>query len=183
MIVLTVDHDSPATFARIIMPSARVSIIMFSAIDTGTLASAAIDALASSNLPRLGKRRHLKFVEPAVLVQRLDQRVGDRGVPGDRRAPSAPPRRFACTAVGTSRACCGLAASSRCRTCRRPWRSVSDKDGAACVGRMPRHVASCRSPSARSDQPGKAAFGEFRARIVDGATGPPHHCRAAPARR
>jgi hypothetical protein len=51
MIVLTVDHESPATFARIITPSARVSIIMFSAIATGTLASAAIDALASSNLP------------------------------------------------------------------------------------------------------------------------------------
>ena len=51
MIAFTVDHDIPETLARIITPSARVSIIMFSAIDTGTLASAAIAALASSNLP------------------------------------------------------------------------------------------------------------------------------------
>ena len=51
MIALTVNHDRPETFARIITPSARVSTIMFSAIDTDTLASAAIAALASSNLP------------------------------------------------------------------------------------------------------------------------------------
>ena len=51
MIALTVDHDIPETLARIMTPSARVSTIMFSAIDTGTLASAAIAALASSNLP------------------------------------------------------------------------------------------------------------------------------------
>ena len=51
MIAFTVDHDSPPTLARIMTPSARVSSIMFSAIDTGTLASAASAALASSNLP------------------------------------------------------------------------------------------------------------------------------------
>ncbi len=51
MIALTVDHDMVATLARIMMPSARVSSIMFSAIDTDTLARAASAALASSNLP------------------------------------------------------------------------------------------------------------------------------------
>ncbi len=51
MIASTVDHDIPETFARIMTPSARVSIIIFSAIDTDTLASAAIAALASSNFP------------------------------------------------------------------------------------------------------------------------------------
>ena len=51
MIALTVDHDIPETLARIMTPSARVSTIIFSAIDTETLASAAIAALASSNLP------------------------------------------------------------------------------------------------------------------------------------
>ena len=50
-IAFTVDHDRPPTLARIITPSARVSIIMFSAIDIDTLASAAIEALVSSNLP------------------------------------------------------------------------------------------------------------------------------------
>jgi len=47
----TVGHDIPEILARIMTPSARVSTIMFSAIDTDTLASAAIAALASSNLP------------------------------------------------------------------------------------------------------------------------------------
>ncbi len=51
MIDLTVDHDIADTLHRIITPSAWVSTIMFSAIDTGTLASAATAALASSNFP------------------------------------------------------------------------------------------------------------------------------------
>ena len=51
MIALTVDHEIPETLARIMMASERLSTIISSAIDTGTLASAAIAALASSNLP------------------------------------------------------------------------------------------------------------------------------------
>ena len=47
MIASTVAHDIPETFARIMTPSARVSTIISSAIDTDTLASAAIAALAN----------------------------------------------------------------------------------------------------------------------------------------
>ena len=68
---------------------------MFSATATGTLASAAIEALASSNLPASANAATWIFVEPAVLVQRLDQRVRDRGLLRDRRWRRArAPRRL-----------------------------------------------------------------------------------------
>ena len=116
MIALTVDHDRPATLARIITPSARVSIIMFSAIATGTLASAAIEALASSNLPAsandatwISSSRPSSYSDLtsacAIAVSLVIVEVAERA----RRVASL-------TAVGTSAACCGLAASSRCRT-------------------------------------------------------------------
>jgi hypothetical protein len=116
MISLTVGHESPATFARIITPSARVSIIMFSAIATGMLAIAAIDALASSNFPASANdatwdssSRPSSYSDLmrawAISVFLVIVEVAERA----RRVASL-------TAVGTRAACCGLAASSRCCT-------------------------------------------------------------------
>src|SRR5258706_15689748 len=116
MIALTVDHEIPETFARIMMPSERLSTIIFSAIDTGTLASAAIAALASSNLPASAKCGKLMLVEPAVLVQRFDQRVGDGRFPCDGRGRRARLSRCLLHRARHLPCCCGLAASSRART-------------------------------------------------------------------
>src|SRR6476620_4103346 len=101
-------------------------------------------------LAGLGKRGELTLVEPAVLVQRLDQRVGDGRFPCDGRGRRARRRAASCTAPGTSLACCGFAASSRARTVaeafaislRYRWRGI--------VGRSPMQVARLSSPSARS---------------------------------
>ncbi|MFK4539184.1 hypothetical protein ABIA00_007367 [Bradyrhizobium ottawaense] len=51
MMARTLGQDMPATLARIITPSVRLSIIMVSAVSTATPASAASPALVSSNLP------------------------------------------------------------------------------------------------------------------------------------
>ena len=55
MIARTVDHGMPATLARIITPSLRLSIIMFSAVSTATSASAASAALVFVELALLGE--------------------------------------------------------------------------------------------------------------------------------
>ena len=116
MIALTVDHDIPATLARIITPSARVSTIMLSAIDNDTLASAAIEALVSSNLPPSANaatwRSSSRPSSNSDLTSAWAIAVCWVIAEGAERA-----RRVAsCTAFGTSPACCGLAASSRART-------------------------------------------------------------------
>jgi hypothetical protein len=153
MIALTVDHDIPATLARIITPSARVSTIMFSATATGTLASAAIAALVRRTC-RLRERRHLMLVEPAVLVQRLDQRVRDRGFPGDGRGGARAPRRFR-TAVGhVARPAAGWRPRAAPAPWRRPWRAASDRDAAASSAAGRCRSRGCRRPR-RGDQPVK----------------------------
>ena len=120
-------------------------------------------------LAGFGKCRHLEFVEPAVLVERFDERVGDRRVRRDgRRARSA---RVASPPAPRS----GLPGLLRVGGLEPPphgLRGLRDQFKVE----MPRNGRT-QADAGREivvalgaiDQPGEAALGEFRAGIVDGA--------------
>jgi len=81
-IARTVDHDMPATLARIITPSARVSdhhVLGDKHRHAGKRCDRGVGFVEFAGL---GKRCNLKLVEPAVLVERLDQRMRNRGLLG-----------------------------------------------------------------------------------------------------
>ena len=180
---MTVDHDSPATFARIITPSARVSIIMFSAIATGTLASAAIAALASSNLPAsandatwISSSRPSSYSDLTSAWAIAVSLVIAEGAERARRVASLHRGRH----LGRLLRVGGL----------EPLPHRVGGLGEQFQIEMPRNGRT-QADAGREivvalgavDQAGEAALGEFRAGIVDGATGSPRRCRAGPARR
>ena len=183
MIVLTVDHDSPATFARIITPSARVSIIMFSAIATGTLASAAIEALASSNLPASANDATWNSSSRPSSYSDLTSAWAIAVFLGDRRGRRARAPRCLLDRgrhLGRLLRVGGL----------QPLPHRVGGLGEQFQIEMPRHGRTQADAGREivvafgaADQAGEAALGEFRAGIVDGATGSPRRCRAGPARR
>ncbi len=142
---------------------------MFSAIDTGYLGECRDRRVGFVELAGFRERLHLMFVEPAVLVERLDERVSDgRFVRHGRWRRTCALCRLPYRVGHVARhwRVGGLEASPhRRRSLRDQFEVEMSRHGRTQADAGRKIVVALGA----ADQPGEAALGKLRAGIVDGA--------------